>query len=1047
MAEKQRGVVQRTPVAPSPISGTFTFPGHRGATAVPLPVMVRRPHTNPARVEVRVGVSRRFRGTGGTLDATGKLAAIQWFDRATGGAAIAIPPAGLALTPAQLNGGFRLFGQSDLPSDSVGDYVLTLTLQGGPDPLATPPASVALTAVRLTLDVFPPGPATGPNQPAPMPEPPAAAPPAGTASDKWFLGRTVNVQGAALSEGRGRLRVRQVEPFDFTGNLSLRQRALSGTTLGRDTARCALLDDDNPPSPGLPPSNGVHPNPLVFPPPSILGRDLFAEGRALSAAARDVAFQVGLDGGEPDGDRVAFTVGVGCSIAIGNPLRAVLVKKAPAEPARQTVTLKTGVPFRGTGTLDRSLFLVAVALFRTATGGAEIQFDGVENRFTGAELSAGLTLFAEGRTRSIQVDDYRLTLILEGGTSPGGLPAEARMTAVELTLDVFLSRPLAGGAPPLMTAAQKAAPGRFVQVAHPSFGHERAKLIARAPEPNLACEMVLSVLSGGALRLFTEEVAADGQIALPLPNTFLSGLALGGGIEHFVEASGRSAALRDTGFQLGIVGVDPDGDRVPMTALELAATEDDTAGAASLRGVRFGLWDQAYDAAGNVHANFIDNDRRRFHFQVRGGHTAATLEAAWRTLRSDRATADDAPASEVLTLTRTADGRLVSRGVMLVTDDTDAAQTTPSGLVPALGVEPRTRGLSEHRLRRARIDGFVRATIQPSAGQFHRLLLPVFDRAVPFDTTSASAVAAGVAVVTPAAMNGTASTGARWRIKVGSELTIDTGANEEKVTVTAVGANTFTATFARAHGGAPYRIAGTTDERRKLRVRVVRYTNAADASYVVARDVDVDAQFEHVDLRWRQAGLQVERGAIEDRQIPAACLNGGKFPSDPINSPEELAAYSDLIGGSPDGGVTVVFVDLSGANAITSVQDVPNVATAAGPVPFGDRMFIFIASRLDPLNETLAHELSHALYNRWDAAGQANRFFTLNTNAPTNFGIALPDVRVYRRMQTLHGNPNLDPNNDCSFNWFRRPRTGKVSAAVGLAAATATTGSNATEDF
>ena len=51
------------------------------------------------------------------------------------------------------------------------------------------------------------------------------------------------------------------------------------------------------------------------------------------------------------------------------------------------------------------------------------------------------------------------------------------------------------------------------------------------------------------------------------------------------------------------------------------------------------------------------------------------------------------------------------------------------------------------------------------------------------------------------------------------------------------------------------------------------------------------------------------------------------------------------------------------------------------------------------------------------------------------------------RMHTQHGNPNLDPNNDCSFNWFRRPRVTKNPAAVGLAAPTNTTGSNATEDF
>ena len=1049
MAGQHKGVIQRVPVPPTPIAGTFTFPAHRTAPTVPIPVMVQHPHTAPARVEVVIGVSRRFRGTGGTLEESGRTVAIRWFDRARGGTAVLIPAGGLPLTPAQLNSGFHLFAESNVPSDSVGDYVLTLVLAGGPDPLAVPPANVGITAVRLTLDVFPPGPNRGPGVPLPLPEPPPAAPAPGTATDKWFLGRTVNVQDAVLSQARARITVRQVDPSDFAGNLSIRQRTLAGTTLGRDSARAGLMDDDNaPPLPGLPPPlNVTHPNPFVFPVPSILGRDFFVEGRGLSGARRDIAFQLGLEGGEPDGDRIAFTVGVGCSIAIGNALRAVLVKKAPANPARQAITLRTAVAFTGTGSFDVTAGNVPTRVqFFAAAGGVALPLPIVA---PGAQLSspAGFRLFVEGVAPSGGVDQIELSLTLAGGANPAGLPASAKMTAVEVTLDVCASRPQAGGLPPVMSLADKTATGRFVQVATQSLGHERAKLIARAPSPNLACEMVLNALGVGPLvRLFNQEVPADGQVQVPLPDRFLSGLAVGGGVETFAEGTGPSAALRDTGFQLGIVGVDPDGDRVPMTSLEFAATDDDTAAAVALRAVRFGLWDQGYNAAGDVLANFIDNDRRRFHLQVRGGLTAATLQATWRTLRADRVTADDAPASESLTLSRTANGRLVSRGLMLVGDDTDAAQTTPSGLVPPLGIEPRARGLSDHRLRKSRIDGFVQATIQPAAGQFHRLLLPVFDRAVPFDTTSATAVAAGVAVVTPAAMQGTATTGARWRIEVGSELTIDIGANEERVTVTAVAAATFTAAFARAHGGAPYRVAGTTDERRRLRVRVVRYLNAADPTYVPPLVGDIDAQFDHANLRWLQAGLQIDRSPTENRQIPAAALDAGKFPANPVNSPQELAAYSDLIGGSPDGGVTVVFVDMSGANAITSIQNVPNIATQAGPVPFGDRMFIFIAGRLDPLDETLAHEFSHALYNRSDAA-QLNRFFTLNTNAPTGFGIPLPDVRIYRRMHTQHGNPNLDPNNDCSFNWFRRPRVTKNPAAAGLAAPTNTTGSNATEDF
>ncbi|HEV7671586.1 MAG TPA: hypothetical protein VGS22_23955 [Thermoanaerobaculia bacterium] len=1060
MGEKQKGVVQRLPVVPSPIAGTFTFPGHRAAPTVPLPVMVRRPHTNPARVELKIGVSRRFRGTGGTLEESGHAVAFRWFGKAVGGPAVIIPPSGLPLTAAQLNRGFHLFAESNVPSESVGDYVLTLVLAGGPDPLATPPASVALTAVRLTLDVFPPGPRFGPGAPGPMPEPPAAAPPAGTATDKWFLGRTVNVQDAPLSEARAHLHVPLVEPSGFAGNLSLRQRALSGVTLGKDTARAALFDDDNePPLPGAPPVvNVAHTNPFAFPPPSIVGRDFFVEGRALGAARRDVAFQLGFEGGEPDGDRVAFTVGVGCSISIANPLRAVVLKKARTKPARQPLTLRTRLPFSGTGLLDRSLFLIAVDLFRAATGGVELKFDGVDNRFTGKELSDGLTLFAAGRTRSGAVDDYRLTLTLEGGSPPAGLPAEAKMTTVELTLDVFLSRLAAGGAGPLMPTADRDATGRFVQVASPTASHERAHLIVRPPNPNLSCDLILRALGAApaAVRLFTEENAGVGREVI-LPEKIASASTSIGDFDRFAEGLRSSAAALDTGFQLGIDTLEVDGDRVPMTALEFAVCDDDTVASPPLPTVRFGLWDQAYNpgpaATPNqttLRANFIDADRRRFHFHLRGPLGAATLATSWRTVRADRTTADDAPASQVLTLnTPAGGGRLVSPGVMLVIDDTDAAKPTPVA-----------RGAAEHRLRRARLDGFVRAEIPPAPGQLHRLVIPVFDRATPFSTTSASVAAGGGAasVVVPAAMKGTAATGARWQIKVGTHLVVDTGAAQEEVTVTAVAAASFTATFANAHNGGagPIQIAGTTDERRRLSVRVVRYNNAADPTYVSARNGDIGDQFTHANLRWNQVGLQIDAGATADRTIPAGALDGtGKFPFAHPNGATEQAALADLIPITPDNTITAVFVDMTGANAYAAIlPTLPVPLPAGGTVTMGDRYFIFLQTRLDPDDETLAHELYHVLHNRGHAAGLAvpDQFFTYNTNPPGNLvfprGLVLPDSLIYRRIQVLNSaNPNLDPNNDDVLNWFRRPRTARFPTLSNLNPATATTGNNLTEDF
>jgi len=568
------GVIQRVPVAPSPIAGTFTFPANRAAPAVPIPVMVKHPHTAPARVEVVVGVSRRLSGRatdpGGTLEASGNLAAINWFDRATGGSASSIPATGLPLTKGQLNAGFHMFAESNTPTSSVGGYTLTLVIvSGGSIPIATPPSSVGLTAVRLTIDVFPPGPTTG--TPAPMPEPPATAPPAGTATDKWFLGRTVNVQDAALAQARARIRVRQVEPSDFTGNLSIRQQALAGTTLKGSSARAALMDDDNtPPLPGLPPpSNVAHPNPLAFTPPSILGRDFFVEGRALSAARRDVAFQLGFEGGEPDGDRVAFTIGVGCSIEIGNALRAVLVKKAPANPARQVVTLRTNVNFARQGSFDVTAgnTPAKVQFFTAANGGAALA---LPIAAPGAQLSSatGFQLFVEGIAPSGSVNELALALTLTDGVPPAGVPATARMTSVELTLDICAPRVTPRADPLPLAAAIKNRPGRTVQIREADSSHQRAMLLVREPRPKIITDLVIEAVGQGGpsrLEMFFDEDPASGQPAITSPRVLSFVLLDPAGLKIFIEGTSVSTGVRDTSIRLGIPGLDPEGDRIDTT--------------------------------------------------------------------------------------------------------------------------------------------------------------------------------------------------------------------------------------------------------------------------------------------------------------------------------------------------------------------------------------------------------------------------------------------------------------------------------------------------
>ncbi len=100
--------------------------------------------------------------------------------------------------------------------------------------------------------------------------------------------------------------------------------------------------------------------------------------------------------------------------------------------------------------------------------------------------------------------------------------------------------------------------------------------------------------------------------------------------------------------------------------------------------------------------------------------------------------------------------------------------------------------------------------------------------AYPINTSVPLAIAAGVGVITPLAMTG---------VNVGSQLTIDTGSNQEIVTVTAVSATTFTATFAKAHA-AGSGVQGLTSA---PGASVIAVPGAGNAQAVVLCDLNVFA--------------------------------------------------------------------------------------------------------------------------------------------------------------------------------------------------------------
>ena len=663
---------------------------------------------------------------------------------------------------------------------------------------------------------------------------------------------------------------------------------------------------------------------------------------------------------------------------------AVLVRKPQTNPARVAVSLGVDRPFTGTGRLTNSN-RPAVRLFTAAVGGTELQFDGTDDVFTGLQLGAGVQLFAEAAAPSAAPGDAVLTLTLTGGASPVGPPATATLTSVELTLDICVSRVSAAADPPTMSAADKVGIGRFVQLHDPQDTHERALLLVQPPNPG-GFTGDLSLLARGALAAFAAEVPAGGQVALPLPATVPVATIPAGGARFFIEGTAVSAAVRDAGLQLGLAGGEPDGDSVAATVVQVELAGRPTAIAPPLTSARFGIWDAAFDAAGNVlngvaeAANFVGADHRRFHFRVRDPAAAGSVAIDWKTLQADRTTDDDAPGSQVLTGPETAAGSkvFISRGVMLVTDDTDRDFPTDSGLAAPLDTGLRAFGQSNHRTRRARIDGFVRGQYSPSPGVRLPIVRPVFER----NPDERRRVTARVIRYIPAPPPPPPAAG----FVVATQADIDN-----------------------------------------------QFLHANRRWNQVGIQIDAAAPVDRVIPAAALDGTGLYGGSANNPQEQAALLD--LIPATPDDT--LTVVFVSLSAGVNAYSTTFPRVPIP-------VPPPPPGVT----LTLGERHFVFINPALNLDNETLAHELHHVLFNRGDN-GVLQQFFTFNTNAPVGGAIAPPDARVYRRVHRLHNpDPDVDATNDNVINWAKRRRTARFPIAGDLnPAATATTGNRLAGPF
>ena len=263
----QSGAVNAPPVNPS-ITLARNF------------VIVKKPHTNPARVQVTLRADISFDGTG-TLERSGNLPAVHLFTAATGGTEIIFNGTDNVFHGTTLAAGVQLFAESGpAPSGAVGDYILTLTL----NPIdviqpAGPPTTTSLTAVLFTLDI------------ALSRLAPGAAPPIMSEADKINIGRHVQLPDASFSHERAMLIVRQPVPaIPVTLELLPQNGRVRAFTQEIPAAGQAAI---------------VTPFVLVNVPPA--GSQFFVEAVALSTALRDTAYLLGVQGDVAEVDRVAIT--------------------------------------------------------------------------------------------------------------------------------------------------------------------------------------------------------------------------------------------------------------------------------------------------------------------------------------------------------------------------------------------------------------------------------------------------------------------------------------------------------------------------------------------------------------------------------------------------------------------------------------------------------------------------------------------------------------------------------------------------------------------
>ena len=251
----------------------------------------------------------------------------------------------------------------------------------------------------------------------------------------------------------------------------------------------------------------------------------------------------------------------------------VLVKRPYTTVDPVKVNLKTTAGFDGTGTLTRNRDMIDFSL---NPGGPILKFDGKDNKFAGANLTAGVDLYAVAKKPSAAMNDVELTLTLSGGSKKNGPPAKIQLTAVELTLDICEPRvddttdphplPTANSAPAAgATPTDKYYLGRPLPEQVKPKVDERATLIVRQVKPAAFKGNLELTADNAQIQLYTAEKPADNQTPIALPLTLSPSKIVPAGYMLFVEGATVSSKPRETGVKIAIKGVKGEADAVRLT--------------------------------------------------------------------------------------------------------------------------------------------------------------------------------------------------------------------------------------------------------------------------------------------------------------------------------------------------------------------------------------------------------------------------------------------------------------------------------------------------